>query len=189
MIDININHLVIDINNIIANKYQYSKLTIVYAYSFFEIIEDMHYIDKTFIFILNYLRNFVKCAIEFEYYEYIMKYKIEVNIYNFISQMSGVLLSSTESLTSLSSNINKDTLLIHNVLDNNINIERMMEVFDYYDINKDGFISAIDVVLYLSSQHPRNIVVYLPYIPTIINLIYNSYKKIELHEFMYYFDY
>lgn len=189
MIDININHLVIDINNIIANKYQYDKLTIVYAYAFFEIIDDIHHIDETFMFVLNYLKNYMKCAIEFDYYEYIMKHRIEINIYNFISQMSGVLLSSTESLTSLSSNINKDTLLIHTALDNNTNIERMMEVFNYYDINKDGFISAIDVVVYLSIPKLHNIVTYLPYIPTIINLIYHSYKKIEPHEFMYYFDY
>lgn len=189
MIDININYLVIEINNIISNKIKYDKLTITFAYAFFEIIDDLHFINDTFLFILNHLKYYINCTIDFDLYEYIMKHNVEINTTNFISQMSSVLLSSCDSITSLTSQINKDTYLIHTIIDSNIDIKKITDVFNYYDFNKDGLISALDVILYLKNPQPKKPIIFFPYINVIINLIYNSYKKIELHEFIYYFEY
>lgn len=189
MIDINVNHLIVDINDMIRNKHNYDKITIVFAHAFMEIIDNIENIDETFMFIIGNLKQYMKCSIEFDFYLYIMKHNIRINVSNYMSQMSAILLNSTESLTSISSNVNRDTILIHNVIDNDINISRMKNIFDYFDMNKDGFISPIDVILFLQSNQNNNVITYLPYINTISNLIFNSYKKIELHEFVYYFDY
>ena len=199
MLKIDITYIEEEAKYIMLNKISYIDEIILYALAFFEtiiIIDNTNKLSDIFIKILYKLQPHIKCCIDFDFLKYVNNTNNNVTLlYNKLDS-SNILYNSSNSnysTVNMEDKINNmlmiDSNLITELLENNdmilrnddygeINndvIDKAKELFNLIDINKDGYISAIDII---QVDKPHQLV----FDSKIINILL-LYGKIDFNQF------
>lgn len=148
--EIDINHINNELNIIINNKKHTHKI-ILYALAALElisIIQNTHIIPLKFIKIMEYLKSYMDCYIDFDLLLYIHENKKKVVLNqdfessNIFDRIDDMLREDAEILNTFIGDINKDE---YGTIDENV-IRITKKLFNIIDNDKDGYIGALDIL-------------------------------------------
>lgn len=199
--EINISYISNELNIIIEkhNEYinMYNTEIILYALAAQElinIIKKTRKIPFMFLKIMKYLKGYVNCYIDFDYLMYISRNNIKVMICDDFDNMIYQPSYSGDIFDRINDMLQKDSELLNNVIDNNINsdeygkinrnvINASKKLFNKMDRDKDGYINALDI-LYISNICEKYILIFENnFIDVMIQLLI-SYKYIDYYLFL-----
>jgi hypothetical protein len=171
--ELNISCIIDELFNIVKDHHNYSTDVVLYSLGLIELVDIVNNINLLPIEFIKYLKkikNSIKCYIDFDYLYYFYKNKKSVYIQN-------INLSSSSSFSSISNldheienMIKDDTQLVNEIVDYENNLLKIDDygkinkgllkivklLFDLFDFNQDGYISALDTIkiLEINGHYP-----------------------------------
>lgn len=205
MINIKLGNIIVELKQIIKNRYIYDNIIVIYAIAFIdnlEIVKMSKKINCELVKTLQFLKNYVNSHIDIDFYKYLVDHDETVDIEDYdISDLDekNYLNKSSDSRSSESSNNTND---LHNGSDESVNVNDTSDlilfddygyvnknilklskyIFDLIDLDKDGFINATDVIKLIDiiKRHP---LIFEFDIETIFAHLLTKYRKINFKTF------
>lgn len=203
MIKLDISHIYNELNIIITNNKKYLSETILYAIAALEIvniIEDENIIPFKFIEIMQYLKQYVNCYIDFDLITYICKTNKLVSIdldknnyiekiydrsYNIYTEIEDMLKKDNEMLNNIiNEKEDNDEIDEYGKIDKNV-IFISKRLFDLIDKNKMGYLTALDILRLLNINNDFILLLNDNFYNDMIYILLRD-KKIDYNSFIKY---
>lgn len=197
-----------EIIRIIESKEKYTIDILLYSLGIREIIHEIkqcYIIPFKFIKFISYISSHIECFLDFSLLEHLCRNEIEVKII-FDKYESYDNISSSGSDSDLNDRINKmlvrDAIEINDLINNNfwqnikddeygeISEELILsskKLFEKLDRNRDGYISATDIIYLYEFQITHPFILNFNFYEIFTILLTTNNNKIDFHKFMIYF--
>lgn len=189
LMKININYISAELNNIINKYTEYPYKIVLYclaAQEIIYIIRKTNNIPIMFIKIIEHLKKYLNCYIDFDLLLYVSKNNkkivLEEDIYDDLAERIQDMLV-------------EDSILLDNIISNNIqkdaygkvrkNVSNIAhKLFNNMDQNKDGYITAIDIVRISNMCDKYTLIFEHNFIQTMTYILVKK-KYIDYYTFLY----
>ena len=195
--EININYIHNELNIIITDNKKHTGKTVLYALAALEIIsiiQNTYIIPFQFIKILNYLKNYMNFYIDFDFLLYVYENKRKVILKhnadeeleefeqsNIFDNINDMLKKDAEILNSIINN-NNTTNDEYGKIDKNV-IKLSKKLFNIIDKDKDGYISALDILHLIKICNKYILVFENNFIDTMTQILI-VHRKIDYYLFL-----
>lgn len=194
-----------ELNNIINNKKKYGNEVILYALATLELISNTkttNVISYKFIKFLTHIRNYLDCSIDFDFLSYLHTYQKNVTINDNITSESTSSSFSDSYSEDIQSKINgmieSDSFILQELVEKESNsldkdiygpidkktIKLIKRLFNILDVDKDGYISALDTIHILEIIKKYPLIFENNFDDTVVELLTSDEnKKIDFYSF------